>query len=236
MKKNKKKLSRKGFLAYVIFFAFITLCFILCGSYFLGLLFGLFTAFLFYGYKNYDKLIENGQKVDSPKADLSNSNVVPTSTSSNAGSTPLAQNIKKYKVAGVTSYVDNILALAVEDPDYEMSKRELIDSDKVQEKVWKYFFAPKNVDLVFEPENPYDPNAIKVIVDGEHVGYIKSGSCAHLRNVIERDGIVDIDCTIGGGPYKYVSVEYDDEKDKEIYTLEKDSINLFVHLEITEKN
>ena len=146
-----------------------------------------------------------------------------------------AQNVKKYKVAGVTHYVDNILKLATEDPDYDLSKRELIAEDRVQERVWKYFFAPQKVELVPEDDNPQDPKAIKVIVDGQHVGYIKSGSCAHLRKVMDRGGIVDIDCMIGGGPYKYVALEYDDETDKEIYTLEKDETHIFVHLDITEK-
>ena len=153
-----------------------------------------------------------------------------------AAETPAhTQNVKKYKVAGVTHYVDNILELATEDPDYDLSKRELIAEDRVQERVWKYFFAPQKVELVPEDDNPQDPKAIKVVVDGQHVGYIKTGSCAHLRKVIGRGAIVDIDCTIGGGPYKYVTLEYDDETDKEIYTLEKDETHIFVHLDITEK-
>lgn len=145
-----------------------------------------------------------------------------------------AQSVKKYKVAGVTHYVDNIMALAEEDPDYDMSKRELIAEDRVQERVWKYFFAPQKVELIPEPDNPHDLNAIKVVVDGVHVGYIKSGSCAHLRKVMDLGGIVDIDCQIGGGPYKFVSMEYD-ENGKEVYTLDKDETHLFVHLAITEK-
>ena len=145
------------------------------------------------------------------------------------------QNVKKYKVAGVTFHEDNILALAVETSDYGMSKRELIAADMTEEKIWKYFFAPQNVELIPDDGNPEYPEAIKVVVDGQHVGYIKAGSCAHLRKVMANDGIVDIDCTIGGGPYKYISVEHDDETDKEIYTLEKSEINLYVHLNITEK-
>lgn len=146
------------------------------------------------------------------------------------------RKVNKYKVAGVTHYVDNIMELATEDPDYNMSKRELIEEDRVRERVWKYFFAPQNVELVPEDDNPQDPKAIKVVIDGQHVGYIKSGSCAHLRKVMGQGCIEDIDCMIGGGPYKYISLEYDDEKDKEVYTLEKDSTTLFVHLNITERS
>lgn len=146
-----------------------------------------------------------------------------------------AQNVKKYKVAGVTHYVDNILELAVEDPSYQMTKRELIEEDRVEEKVWKYFFAPEKVELVPEENNPQDPKAIKVVVDGRHVGYIKSGSCAHLRKVIEQGGIADIDCMIGGGPYKYVIAEEDEETGKVTYSIDEDETHIFVHLNITEK-
>lgn len=151
-------------------------------------------------------------------------------------STVADTKIKKYKVAGVTHYEGNILNLAYENPDYDMNKRDLIDAGMTDEKVWKYEFNPSEVELVPEPDNPNDPNAIKVLVDGEHVGYIKSGSCAHIRKILKNNGIQNIDCIIGGGPYKLLYEDYDYEKDKDVYVLEKGDVNLFVHLEITEDN
>lgn len=143
--------------------------------------------------------------------------------------------VQTHRVAGVTFYADNILALAEENPDYDMTKRELIDEGLVDERVWKYLFIPHQTELVFEPDNPKDPNAIKVVVDGEHVGYIKSGSTARVKNLMKSDRIKDIQCEIGGGPYKRVSFEYDENTFDEKYILDKDEINFFVHLEITEK-
>lgn len=166
--------------------------------------------------------------------DLSEKNADETVVNAAPVSPKPSLKIKKYKVAGVTHYEDNILNLATENSCYDMSKRELIDAFMTEERVWKYEFYPSKVELIPEPDNPVDPNAIKVIVDDEHVGYIKSGSCAHLLKVINSDGIVNIDCTIGGGPYKYVSEYYDDEKDKDVYELERSSTNFFVHLEIME--
>ena len=144
-------------------------------------------------------------------------------------------NVKPYRVAGVTHYEENILSLGEENPDYDSSKSELVNCGLIGERVYKYIFNPTNVELQPEPDNPHDPNAVKVIVDGEHVGYIKAGSCAHIKKVLARDGIARIKCEIGGGPYKRVDEDYDDETDKEVYTLEKDSSPLFVHLKITEK-
>lgn len=142
---------------------------------------------------------------------------------------------RTYKVAGVSHYEENIMNLSLENEDYFKTKRGLIDDDLIGERVWKYKFLSGDVELVPEPENPEDANAIKVIIDGEHVGYIKRGSCAHIHKLLKTDAIADIDCTIGGGPYKYVFEEYDDEKEKDVYTLEKGETQLFVHLQISEK-
>lgn len=142
---------------------------------------------------------------------------------------------KTYKVAGVTRYAENIEELGIENVDYTKTKRELIDEGMTDERIWKYLFYPDKVELIPEPENPHDPNAIMVIVDDIHVGYIKQGSCSHVYKLLREDLISDIDCTIGGGPYKFIAKEYDDEKDKEVYVLEKDSTNFFVHLQIAEK-
>lgn len=141
---------------------------------------------------------------------------------------------RTYRVAGTTFHSDNIMNLAIGNSDYELSKKELIDDDLINERIWEYEFDPSDVQLIHEPDNPEDPNAIKVIVDGEHVGYIKAGSCAHLLKVIREGRIAGITCEMGGGKYKYISTEYDDENDKDVYTLERDTCPFFVHLEITE--
>ena len=224
-----KKFYRFLFRLFGVVIGFGAFLLILGGAPGAALAFGLLAVAFFWKAKNMGKQDGTEQTEDAP-AVSDPAPVVPA-----VEALAQAQNVKKYKVAGVTHYVDNILELATEDPDYDLSKRELIAEDRVQERVWKYFFAPQKVELVPEDDNPQDPKAIKVVVDGQHVGYIKSGSCAHLRKVMDRGGIADIDCVIGGGPYKYVALEYDDETDKEIYTLEKDETHIFVHLDITEK-
>lgn len=40
---------------------------------------------------------------------------------------------------------------------------------------------------------------------------------------------------MGGGPYKFISEDYDYDKDKEVYSLERGETKFFVHLKITEK-
>ena len=98
------------------------------------------------------------------------------------------ENEKTYRVAGARHYATAIESLAQSNPRYSMSKKELLSAGLAEKEIYKYLFTPKQVEVVPEPDNTYDPNAIKVMIDGAHVGYIKAGSCAHLLKVIK--GIV----------------------------------------------
>lgn len=145
--------------------------------------------------------------------------------------------VKTYKVAGVTHYEQNIMSFAQENPEYSLSKKQLIDGVFMlydTEKIWKYDFLTPKIELVPEPDNAYDPNAIKVMADGKHVGYIKSGSCSHLLKCIQEQRIAGITCQIGGGPYRLLGKEEDAISGETFYSLEPGKANLFVHLSVTE--
>lgn len=137
---------------------------------------------------------------------------------------------KSYKVTGVSHYTKAILSLKVENIDYDYSKKELIDEGLENDKIYQYEYYPIKTELVPEPDNPYDPNAIKVIVDNVLVGYIKSGSCSHVLKLINEGKIEKIETIISGGKYKYL--DYDEYEDK--YDLIKSEDPLIVNLKITE--
>lgn len=141
---------------------------------------------------------------------------------------------KTYRVAGTSFRLENIAKLGTENPDYYKSKKELIELEQIDEKIWKYEFYSLKATVTPEPDNPVDPNAIMVEVNGQHVGYIKAGSCAHLLKVIKGDRIRGIDCDIRGGPYKVITEDYDEGTDKEFYRLEKGELNYSVVLHIFE--
>lgn len=136
---------------------------------------------------------------------------------------------RKCIATGISHYLDNISALAKENYVYDFSKKELIEEGLEGEKIYRYSFCPESVLLQPEPENPYDPNAVKVIVDGQHVGYIKKGSAAHIRKQLLAGNIVEVTADIGGGPWKLV-----DGDDEDGYTLEKGEYSYWVDLSITE--
>lgn len=142
---------------------------------------------------------------------------------------------RTYRVAGISFQEDAVENVGSQNNDYHMTKQELIREGMTDERIWEYSFEPCHTELVPDPANQYDHNAIKVIVDGEHIGYIKSGSCVHVLKLINEDRILNIQCQIGGGRYKYLAEEYDNEKEKKVYILEKGRINYWASVIIREK-
>jgi len=140
---------------------------------------------------------------------------------------------KTFKVAGISSHREKVLNIASENSDYDMGKRAIIEAGLANERIYKYEFYPSKVELVPEPDNPHDPKAVKVVVDGEHIGYIKEGSRSHVLNLLSQNLIKKIDCEIYGGNYKILSWdEFDDEDPGEI---EKDATEFGAKVIITLK-
>ena len=73
------------------------------------------------------------------------------------------------------------------------------------------WFNPKlynQVELIPEPDNPHDPNAVRVEVAGVHIGYIKAGSCSQVKNLLDAGASVKLS-EIHFGPAKWV---YEDDE------------------------
>ena len=136
-----------------------------------------------------------------------------------------AVKIERVHVRGVNHNTKNIIAVAMENPDYSLSKREL-QEDFLDERVWQYQFFVKAA-LVPEPDNEYDPNAIMVQADGLCIGHVPAGSTAHIRKLMESGRIKYMDLQIGGGKYKEVCEVDDDE-----YELERGELKYSAVLEL----
>lgn len=154
----------------------------------------------------------------------------PAAEESHAHHTPAEpQKIERHKVAGTSFRLAELQPLGVENDDYELTRRGMIDAGLIGERVYKTDYFANKVELIPEPENPHDHNAIRVVVDGVHIGYIKAGSCAHIHNLIREDKIETVKCEIEGGRYKILLEDYD-EDGKETYELEKDEAPIHAEL------
>lgn len=136
-----------------------------------------------------------------------------------------------HKVAGVSFRQDAFEKLAIKNEDYNKTKRELIDAGLTDVWIYEYDFYPRRAQLVPEPDNPKDPKAIRVVVDEQHIGYIKAGSCAHLHKLIKSGQITKMTCKIGGGSCKIIRAGMNDYG-RMSYSLERDNINFWATLSI----
>ena len=122
-----------------------------------------------------------------------------------------------FKVAG-TSYRQNQIQGICKDyvnPEYQYSKKELLEECLEDTRIYKYDCIMYNVTLQPEPDNKYDPNAIKILVEGIHIGYVPKEKCASVKKILASGQIASITCIFCGGPYKILnsddsSMEHDD--------------------------
>ena len=128
---------------------------------------------------------------------------------------------KRFSVAGTSYYQNEIESLAFENFDYSLTKKEISEQYYDGGTIYKYDFSISNVSLEPEPTNEHDSNAVKVIADNVHIGYIKQGKCSEVKNLLNSGKDLSISIEIYGGPYKFVSVDYDDDTDKDVYSIEQ---------------
>lgn len=139
-----------------------------------------------------------------------------------------------HKVASVNRYQKELQAMGEKNPDYNLTKRELVKRWPDGVTVYEYTFNPQKAELVPDPGNEYNPKAIKVFVDGVRVGYIKDGSCAHIHRLLQENRIQSIKARIIGGKYKAIWALDQDARSVEDYEFEKGVATINVRLDITE--
>ena len=114
-------------------------------------------------------------------------------------------------VAGFDYHQPALKSLLTEENwEYSQTKKEIVDGYGADDRIYQY--EPESYDLHIqaEPDNPHDPNAVKVFADDTFVGYVprgKFGDLIHLSQIPN----VQTSVEVFGGKYKYL--EYDDEED-----------------------
>ena len=86
--------------------------------------------------------------------------------------------------------------------DCHLAGRKYYDADLV----WDYLRVGQTLRLERDMQNPHDPNAIKVMMNGAHVGYITAQGTARVKEYLESGNIESITGKITGGPVRYTTV------------------------------
>lgn len=109
-----------------------------------------------------------------------------------------------HEVTGVKYYIENLMKICPKNPDYELKKTEIIKRN-ITDSIFEYKLESDNVELIPEPDNPHDPRAIKVVINGQHIGYIKKGSCGRIHNLLNSDSILKLHAFAHGGKRKFLT-------------------------------
>lgn len=56
------------------------------------------------------------------------------------------------------------------------------------------FTNDDKITFQFEPTNEYDPNAIKILANGRHEGYVSERNCAMIREIINKNNYNVVPC------------------------------------------
>lgn len=108
-----------------------------------------------------------------------------------------------FYIAGMSYQENNMQHLCILNPDWQKSTESLVDPDH-DVRIYKYTFVNKPVELVPEPTNPHDPNAVKVVVAGKHIGYISADENIHVLEILKYTRIIYISCFFRGGESKTI--------------------------------
>lgn len=110
---------------------------------------------------------------------------------------------------GVEHYLSAIARLGHENPNWGKSHAILLDEGLCGKKIYRWNYTNRPVQLIPEPSNPHDPNAVFVQVAGEKVGYIRREENRHVLDILKNHSVEQISAFIGGGPYMVVSTNGD---------------------------
>lgn len=107
----------------------------------------------------------------------------------------------EFSVTGMNHYNKNIASIGTPSKGYKLTPAQLANANK--QRYYQYFFKDLNIQLIPEPSNPYDKNAIMVIANGVQIGYVPSLYTAIVMAYIRRPH--RIDARLSGGNY----IQYD---------------------------
>lgn len=110
-----------------------------------------------------------------------------------------------FHVTGTQYYQDNFVEeLGEYNYDYDETASALKEAYYDGDKIYQYDFLNLKAELVPEPDNEYDPNAVAVLANGIKVGHVKKGSCTRVKNLLKSPDFVGIEIEITGGKYKAI--------------------------------
>lgn len=126
-----------------------------------------------------------------------------------------------FQAAGVYHHQGALISVASPGRGFDLPDDQFAERFSDGRSVYQYYFNNCVGALVPEPENPHDPNAIKVTLDGACVGYVPADLTGTVAALMAHNPAIKISAR--GGPRRYT-------KDGAVYKLPGD---FTVYVDIT---
>ena len=110
-----------------------------------------------------------------------------------------------FEIPGAFYHRTSIAKVANPNPDWRKSCKSLIKAGKANQKIYRFERTTKTAELVEEPSNSHDPNAVMVTVEGEKVGYISADEALHVKEIMRQHCLKSVTAVITGGEYKTIT-------------------------------
>lgn len=117
-----------------------------------------------------------------------------------------------YKVVGVQYHEDAIKRLQIARDDYRAAAKKNIEAGLAGQRIWRYDYVNKPVDLKPDPSDRFGTDRIMVFIAGQHVGYISEEDDDHVLEILRFGSVKYITARISGGDYKVVALDGDTVK------------------------
>ena len=99
---------------------------------------------------------------------------------------------ERFKITGTSHYIDNVKKIISKNDDYSMKNSEIIENFAEYVDIPQYELESDRVELVPEPDNEYDKNAVRCEIGGVLVGYVKRESCSHVKKLLSSPDLKEV--------------------------------------------
>lgn len=103
----------------------------------------------------------------------------------------------------IREYVEEQIESGMEEAYNGQTDEEILSKDYNSREYEVTITGDMDLELEAEPDNQYDPNAVKVFLDGEAIGYIPKEDAKRVKKLIEKEDYF-YEFKILGGRYKEV--------------------------------
>ena len=145
------------------------------------------------------------QVINARKAAKKAAAAAPAAPVRQSAAQPTERTAYAFKAVGESHYKEHLKYVCRRSELADLSDDELRAEGLYDTRIYDYEFADYPVELVPEPENPHDPNAIRVMISGLQVAHIARDQTDAVRCLMSSGKVLGIRATVEHGDYRVLA-------------------------------